>query len=195
MSSSKNFDEICSSIKMINCILDLRSMTKLISDIEKYNHPQLLIWKNNFTTKFFTDLKKYMENYNPSSSGKYLKILCISNFSAFIYLYDMWIKLTLYRENLFKPTSEDFFLDKFFDFVSKYEFKIVASDEQIDSVNKEIRDDYFYKSVETLVSESIGQIKLNMNTNDTEDMLTKYEEFLNKINLKNQKQELPDDLK
>ncbi len=88
------FELALECIKLVNHELDLRDFFKLINNIEQVNRSKLTQWKNEFTTNFLKRLKSMAKSQLKSVREKYLEIVGLSTFHAFIELYDQWVALT-----------------------------------------------------------------------------------------------------
>lgn len=120
-------DERIECLKLINQLLDLRDFSKLITRIEHLNNSFLTKVKNNFTTQFLAKLKSYMKNKRMKNQDVvYIRVLALSNFSAFVTLYDQ-----LANQSLDKVAES---IEQFFDFVASYELILVA--EELDVKNE-----------------------------------------------------------
>lgn len=124
------YDDIVDCLKLSNHSLDLRDFYRLITKIEQLENTTLRKWKNNWTTKFLKDLQSKANTWSlkqPKLQGRYLEIARLSNFHAYVSLYDTWA-----QEDVKKLSSEEAkFLVQFFEFQNSTDLRLVSDPEEI----------------------------------------------------------------
>lgn len=123
LSKNDRYEQTISCLKQLNCQHDLRSFARLVLTIEALDNTRLLKWKSSFTSKLFSDLKASMKKHKQLDQNKYLHLMTVSNFSAFVHLNDLWTMLAQ-EEGVSEKTRT--FLFEFFEIVSGVVFMIEA---------------------------------------------------------------------